>query len=106
MTENYTVSISEDALNDLRGIYSYIANELLVPDTAMMQVERIRKQVKALSFLPARFALVDWEPWKSMGMHQLPVDNYIVFYIVDNKAFTVTVVRVFYCGRDIEGIIN
>lgn len=27
MTENYTVSYSEDALNDLREIYTYIAND-------------------------------------------------------------------------------
>lgn len=33
MTENYTVSYSEDALNDLREIYTYIADELLVPET-------------------------------------------------------------------------
>ena len=34
MTENYTVSYSGDALNVLREIYTYIANELLVPETA------------------------------------------------------------------------
>lgn len=41
-----------------------------------------------------------------MKMHQLPVDNFIVYYLVDDEKMTVTVVRVFYGGRDIEGIIN
>lgn len=41
-----------------------------------------------------------------MGMHQLPVNNFIVYYLVDDEAGTVTVVRIFYGGRDIEGIVN
>jgi len=31
MTDSYNVGYSVDALGDLRKIYSYIANELLVP---------------------------------------------------------------------------
>jgi toxin ParE1/3/4 len=102
MTDSYKVGYSVDALDDLREIYSYIANELLVPETASAQLSRIRKEVRSLDFMPARYALVDWEPWHSMKMHQLPVDN----FIVDDKERTVTVARIFYGGRDIEEIIN
>lgn len=106
MTENFTVSYSQNALDDLREIYSYIANELLVPETAAGQVGRIRKEVRSLDFMPARYRLVEWEPWHSMEMHQLPVDTFIVYYLIDDKEGTVTVARVFYGGRDIKGIIN
>ena len=85
MTDSYKVGYSVDALDDLREIYSYIANELLVPETASAQLSRIRKEVRSLDFMPARYALVDWEPWHSMKMHQLPVDNFIVYYLVDDK---------------------
>ena len=81
---------------DLRKIYSYIANELLVPETAAAQLGRIRKEVRSLDFMPARYTLVEWEPWNSMKMHQLPVDNFIVYYLVDDKERTVTVARIFY----------
>ncbi|MDD6615749.1 MAG: type II toxin-antitoxin system RelE/ParE family toxin [Lachnospiraceae bacterium] len=106
MTEINIVSYSGEALDDLRDIYTYIANELLVPETAAAQVGRIRKKIRSLDFMPARYALVEWEPWHSMGMHQLPVDNFIVYYLVDDVAGIVTVVRVFYGGCDIEEIIN
>lgn len=106
MTKNYKVDYSAEALDDLRGIYAYIANELLVPETAAAQVGRIRNEVRSLDFMPARYALVEWEPWYSMKMHQLPVDNFIVYYLVDDDGMAVTVVRVFYGGRDSEGIIN
>lgn len=54
MTDNYNVGYSVDALGDLREINSYIANELLVPETAVVQLGRIRKEVRSLDFMPAR----------------------------------------------------
>lgn len=104
MTDSYNVGYSVNALGDLREIYSYITNELIVPETAAAQLGRIRKEVRSLDFMPARYTLVEWEP--SMKMHQLPVDNFIVYYLVDDKERTVTVARIFYGVRDIEGIIN
>lgn len=106
MTDSYKVGYSIDALDDLREIYAYIANKLLVPETAAAQLERIRREVRSLDFMPARYALVEWEPWHSMKIHQLLVDNFIVYYLVDDEKKAVTVVRVFYGDRDIEGIIN
>ena len=55
MTDSYKVGYSVDALDDLREIYSYIANELLVPETASAQLSRIRKEVRSLDFMPARY---------------------------------------------------
>ncbi len=102
----YTITYSPVALDDLRGVYSYIAFSLKVPGTAEKQVNRIRKEVRSLISMPNRYALVDWEPWHSMGMHKLPVDNFVVYYLTDANAKVVTVARIFYGGRDIESIIN
>jgi toxin ParE1/3/4 len=38
---SYTVNYSEKARLDLQNIYEYIAYELLVPDTAARQTNRI-----------------------------------------------------------------
>ena len=38
MTDSYNVGYSVDALGDLREIYSYIANELLVPETTVLKM--------------------------------------------------------------------
>ena len=51
MTDSYNVGYSVDALGDLREIYLYIANELLVPETAAAQLGRIRKEVRSLTAL-------------------------------------------------------
>ena len=38
-------------------------------------------------------------------MRQVAVDNYVAYYLVDNDIRTVTVVRIFYGGRDIQNLI-
>ena len=104
MSDSYKVKYSPQALEDLKDIYSYIAFDLLVPDTAKNQVNRIRKEIRSLDNMPARFSIVDWEPWKSIKMHKLPVDNYVVFYLVNSDTLTVKIVRIVYSGRNIESI--
>ena len=102
----YLVQYSPAAYEDLRAIYHYIAVELMVPETAENQTARIRSAVRALDTLPYRYAAVDWEPWNSAGMRKVSVGHYVIFYCVDEKTQTVTIVRIFYGGRDIEEIIK
>ena len=106
MNETYSVIYSSKAKDDLIEIYSHIAFDLQVPDIAEGQVNRIRKTIRSLDFMPSRYITVEWEPWKSMRMHQVPVDNFVVYYVVNDDSRTVTVIRIFYGGRDIEDIIN
>ena len=70
MTYSYNVEYSEEAYEDLREIYDYVANELLVPKTA----ENLLK--------------------------------IIVYYLVEENKRKVSIVRIFYNGRDISKIIN
>ena len=106
MSDTYSVSYSPEAKNDIKEIYSYIAFELLVPSPAEGQVNRIRNAIRSLSFMPSRNPIVDWEPWKSMGMHKIPIDNFIVFYIVNDSLAVVTIIRIFYGGQDIKSIAS
>ena len=50
---------------------AYIATELLEPEIAAKQTDRIRKAIRNLEHLPLRHAHVHWEPWLSMGMRKL-----------------------------------
>ena len=106
MIDAYSILYSSKARDDLKDIYSYIAHDLQVPDTAKGQVERIQREIQSLDFMPSRYSVVDWEPWKSLGMRHVPVDNYIVYYFVDDKRHVVTVMRIFYSGRDVENTTN
>ena len=60
--KQYDVKISHAALSDMEQIYSYIADRLLEPDTAMGQYNRIAEAIQSLNVLPERCALVESEP--------------------------------------------
>lgn len=98
----WTVSYSRDAKEDIRSIYSYIAFELLAPDTAANQYRRIAAAILKLEEMPMRFPLYKDEPWHSLGMRWFPVDNYLVFYFTDETTLRVDVARIMYKGRDVE----
>ena len=104
--DGFSVSYTDDALQDLRDIYSYISGELRSSRVAAAQVKRIREEVRALGLFPKRYKAVAWEPWKSREMRQMPVDNFIVFYVVDDEAQAVHIVRIFYGKRDIPNIVG
>jgi len=62
--------------------------------------------ISSLDTFPARYSLVEWEPWSSMKIYKVPVDNYMIFYRVDEELSTVSIIRIFYSGRNIEDIVS
>ena len=102
---NFQVLISPEAENDLRSVYRYIANNLLAPETAAKQVRRIILEIKTLSDFPLRNPVVKRGVWEKRGLRQLFVDNFIVFYLVNQKAKDVVVFRIFYNKRDVDTLL-
>ena len=96
----YHVNYSAEAKQDLRNIYSYIAFELLEPDTAAGQTQRIMDAVLSLNNMPMRHTLYEYEPWHSFGLRYLPVDNYVIYYLPDQSTYSVDIIRIMYGGRD------
>ena len=102
--QRYTVRYAPQALDDLRDLYSYVAFSLKEPATAQKLVNRIRKAARSLDALPGRYPVVDWEPWQSMGMHRFTVEDFLLFYLIDQSTRTVTLVRIVYGGRDLQNL--
>lgn len=99
---SYDVTLTPKAKHDLREIYRYIVEELQAAQNAAGQLERLEEKILKLDEMPERFRVYDREPWRSRNLRVMPVDNYLVFYIPDHEARTVTVLRVMYGGRDID----
>lgn len=98
--EQYTVEITNEALKDMEDIYNYIAEELLVPDTAMEQYNRIADAILSLDMNPKRYRPMDSELEKGRERRCMPVDNYSVFYVVSGNRVVVT--DVLYSASNIE----
>jgi len=96
----YKIVIEETAENDLVGILSYISDTLHEPNTAMKIYASIKKEILTLNQMPLRYALVNEEPYRSMGVRRIPVENYTAFYVVDENEKTVHIFRILYNRRE------
>ena len=103
---NYSVKVLPSAIEDLQEIYNYIVYELKSVINAENQLNRLQDEISRLDFMPESFRLYEKEPWRSRGLRFFSVDNYIVFYIVDNENVEVNVMRVLYGKMDFSKIWN
>ncbi|MBR4459624.1 MAG: type II toxin-antitoxin system RelE/ParE family toxin [Clostridia bacterium] len=95
----YHVVLAGQAKRDIRGIYDYISTRFGYPETARNQCQRILDGMETLAYLPEKYDLVSFEPARSRGVRRLNVDNYAVFYMIDED--TVVIVGVKYAAADL-----
>ena len=98
--KQYTVRITDKALADMEEICNYIAIQLQAPENAMGQYNRIAEAIEELYVFPERVKLMESEPERIMGLRQLVIDNYSVFYVIEGMDVIVT--RVLYSAMDIS----
>lgn len=102
----YMINITVQAKFDLRSIYEYIAFELVSPENAAAQLNRLEESIMKLDFMPLRFKEYEHEPWESRGLRIMPVDNFAVMYIPNEETAVITIIRVIYGGRNIDEQLN
>lgn len=96
----WRVDYTDEAESDLVDIYSYIAYSLLSPDNAEGQIERIMQAAEDLDHMPLRYKAYPDEPWYSLGLRQMIVDNYSVLYYPHEDSHVVGIIRIMYSPSD------
>ncbi|MBR4063056.1 MAG: type II toxin-antitoxin system RelE/ParE family toxin [Clostridia bacterium] len=99
MTE-YSVLIGRQAERDILEAVTYIQEILFQPESARRIYKAIKTQINMLSEMPQRFAVIAEEPYRSMGMRKASAENYLIFYLVNEKKKTVSIVRVLHNRRE------
>ena len=99
MTE-YSVLIGRQAERDILEAVTYIQEILFQPESARRIYKAIKTQINMLSEMPQRFAVIAEEPYRSMGMRKASAENYLIFYLVNEKEQTVSIVRVLHNRRE------
>lgn len=83
----------------MEEIYNYIAYQLQASETAMNQYNRIADAIESLDKFPERVKLMETERERALGLRQLLVDNYSVFFNIREERVIVT--NVLYSASDI-----
>lgn len=98
LKNNYSIKLTPKAREDLDRIYSYISQELYAEKAAINIVEKIETSIMRLKDFPFSCNYVADEFLKNNRYRKLIIDNYIVFYLVNEEEQQVIVMRVLY-GR-------
>lgn len=100
MEKEYSVRITDYALEQLQEIQRYIAFSLQAPDTAARWREKLKKELGTLSCFPNRVPLTKEEPWHSEGIHKMIIGNYLAYFWISEEDREVWVTSVVYGRRD------
>lgn len=97
--KHYNIQITDKALSDMEEIYYYIAEQLQAPEAAMGQYNRIADAIETLETYPERVKLIETEEERELGLRQMPVDNFSVFFHIREDRVIIT--NVLYSASDI-----
>ena len=97
---DYEIIMTQDAVSDLEELGSYISCALRAPDTALAYIKRIRGKIKTLTVFPERNRLLETEPWRSMGVRKVIVQNFYIYYRIDFDFQRVYILNIIYTRRD------
>ncbi len=96
---SYKLIVAPHVLRDLEDIDAYIGRELHAPEASRRLLRRILETTERLQEFPFEGERVRFTYLSECEIRRLPVDNYLIFYRVEEPQ-TVNVLRILYGGTD------
>ena len=98
--QDYRIEFTTRAKHDMLETHNYISNNLKEPGIADKLLDKIEATIQTLDTMPLRHAIEQDEQLQQRNLRKIIVDNYLVFYTVNEVTKTVFIVRVLYGRRD------
>lgn len=92
----YKIKLTPRTVQDLDGIYRYIAEQIKEPEIANNLLDTLEDAIDSLEILPNRGAERKIGVYASKGYRQLFVKNFTLVYRVDEKHKQVIIMTVRY----------
>ena len=92
--KKYDVKLLSRAYDDLDDIYSHVARELAVPETAKQLIDTLEDAILSLEQFPQRGSKRKTGAYARRGYRQLFVKNFVIVYRVEESEGRVLIVTV------------
>jgi len=103
--KNYGLKFTSIAEEDLDEIYGYISTKLFAEMAAANLMDKIENAIKRLARFPFSCSLASDKLLKNKGYRKLIVDNYIVFYLLNEAEKQVIIMRVLYGASKYQDVL-
>lgn len=97
---DYRVKLTDHAISQLQETVRYISKVLQTSTVAKHWAARIKKELASLRTMPARYPLTEEEPWHTAGVHKMSVENFLVYYWINDAKKAVWITAIVYARRD------
>lgn len=103
--ENYRIQYTPLAFEDLDEIDGYITNTLCNKQAAERLITEMETSISQLKQFPRIGSEVQDTYLSAKGYRRLVVDNYLVFYLVDEGQKSVVIMRILYGAREYHNLL-
>ena len=105
-SDRYTYVLTESAEADVDEAFNYIANELVNPDAASAFADELEEKLEEVCKTPKAGRPVHNPYLKRDDIRRILVKNYIAYYLIDEEAAKIVVLRVVYNRRDQDTLLK
>ena len=103
---NYRVTLTRQAKDDIIDIGDYISYTLLEPGTSRNFIKGLRNSISQLKYFPYKFPLIQDDILQHQGIRCMTYKNYYIFYEVIEAMQVIVVLRVGYNQRNWKDILS
>lgn len=102
---DYRITLTKRAKNDIINIGDYITYTLLEPDISRNFIKGLKTSISHLKFFPQKFPLVQDDILKDQDIRCMPYKNYYIFYKILENNRIVIILRIGYNRRNWNEIL-
>lgn len=104
--QDYGVSLSGVAKDDIRGIYVFFDDVLCEHKRAVHVYRSLKEAVRSLRTMPKRRPLLEDTRFAAQGVRSLSVEGCLVFYLVHDVPASVVALRVLHERREWSALLE
>lgn len=97
---DYSLYITDTANESLDEIVYYMVHKLKNPLAATNFLNEIQKKYEKVCKNPEMYECVRDRRLALKGYRKIPVDNYVIIYLINDEKREIEIRDVFYCGED------
>lgn len=104
MEFKYSYKFTEKAEKNLDEILAYIKEELFNPSAASAFLKKVFENIDNIRNFPLSGMIVENDFLLNKEIRRIVLNNYIIYYLTNEKTREITIIRIVYGKRNLEDI--
>lgn len=99
-TRKYKIIFTNDAVEEMDNIFTYISEKLYNPTSARKLMKEINDSIEELQYTANSYKVIKKHPDLEMEYRRIIIKNYVIIYTIDEKNDRVYIMHMYYGGSN------